>query len=313
LNKRMMEQLIKSGGCDTLGQNRATLLQNLPNAMSRGSKKQEDLALGFRDLFGETEEESPPAIPEFTEPFKLLYEKEALGFYVTGHPMDQYRQELQEYGLKTIAEIKLSGSYNRGMEEPAPFFGGEDRGSDEIHVRIAGMLLARKLHRTKKGDRMAFLTVEDADAQMEVTVFSEVYQASLHLLEESAPENTEEGTASAGGRVLIISGKADRGEEDVKLLAEEILDLDLWRQRQCRALVLKSDMLFLTGEVMTRLSQLLAAHPGGCRVVMQLEDGDGMATVHLGKEFSVLPSQSLLDKARHLFGPKAVSLRSVLP
>ncbi|MBF0583186.1 MAG: DNA polymerase III subunit alpha [Magnetococcales bacterium] len=306
LNRRMMEQLIKSGACDCLGQNRATLLHHLPAAMSRGSKKQESVALGFRDLFADTEEELPPGLPEFDPQQKLLYEKEALGFYVTGHPMDQYHEELQRYGLKTIAEVKLFGSYNSAVEEPLAVFGREGRrgGGDELFARVAGMLSARKLHRTKKGDRMAFLTLEDADAQIEITVFADVYQASSTLLEEAAAGMGGDGSLAVGGRVLIVAGKMDRGEEEVKLLADEIMELDRWRQQQCRVLHLKSDLLLLTDAVMTRLSGVLAEHRGElCRVVMEVAQPESVATLRFGHAFSVTPSQALLEGVKAILGP----------
>ncbi|MBF0461493.1 MAG: DNA polymerase III subunit alpha [Magnetococcales bacterium] len=307
LNRRMMEQLIKSGACDSLGQNRASLLHNLPVAMSRGSKKQESVALGFRDLFAEMEEEPMPSLPEFAEPLQLLHEKEALGFYVTGHPMDQYREELQGYGLKTIAEVKLFGSYSQAMEEPTPFYGGGERGGDETFVRVAGMISARKLHRTKKGDRMAFVTLEDADAQMEITVFSDLYATSMALLEEPVA-----GSGMEGGRVLIISGKTDRGEDEVKMVADEILDLDQWRQKQCRALQVQSDVLFLTDTVLDQWCTLLARHAGGgCQVIMKVMDDEAVGTVHLGQAFCVLPCQALLNGARDLFGQKSAFFKGL--
>ncbi|MEO5340394.1 MAG: DNA polymerase III subunit alpha [Magnetococcus sp. MYC-9] len=308
LNRRMMEALIKSGACDGLGENRASLLQILPVAMTRGSRKQEAVSLGFRDLFAETEEDVVPSVPEFSEQLRLLYEKEALGFYVTGHPMDQYRAELQGYGLKTIAEVKLFGSYSHAVEEPGGFHGREGRGDGEAGVRMAGMVSARKLHRTKKGDRMAFLTVEDADAQMEVTVFADLYQASAALLEESSATGGTEGTPA--GRVLILSGKVERGEDGVKLLADEILDLEQWRQQQCRELHVATDLLLWTDSVVEQLFALLMVHQGGgCRVVLEVTGEEATATLRLGDACRVMPCQGLLESARLLFGAQAVSLR----
>ena len=307
LNRRMMEQLIKAGACDLLGPNRATLLHGLPMAMSQGSKKQESLALGFMTLFDETEEDQLPEIPELHEKEKLAYEKDALGFYITGHPMDQFQEELARYGLKSVAEVKqsvLSGEHS----------------DDAAAVRVVGMLVARKLHRTKKGDHMAFLTLEDTGSQIEITVFSEVYSESISCLE--------------GNQLLVVLGTVDKGEDEVKLLANEIMDLESFRQKNCRELRLKSDILFLTDDaMMDTLSELLSSHGGGnCRVVIQLllscdeEDAQNMAqareavagepavndtgvcaTLCLGEAFCVIPDQMLLDEMKNLFGPNAVS------
>ncbi|MBF0183097.1 MAG: DNA polymerase III subunit alpha [Magnetococcales bacterium] len=311
LNRRMMEQLIKAGACDGLGRNRATLLDQLPAAISRGSRKQESMALGFRDLFAERDEEEPAPVAEFSDSLKLLYEKEALGFYVTGHPMDQYRHELQGYGLKTIAEVKIFGSYSLADEEPGNYYAAQ-RGSDEGAVRVAGMVSSRKLHRTRKGDRMAFLTLEDADGQLEITVFSDLFQSRMALLEEIAVVG-EGGVAAAGGRVLIFAGKLERGDDEVKMLAEEILDLDEWRQQQCRALLLQTPLLLLNEAVLTQLQGLLAAHQGGsCRVEWQVTTEEAVTTLQMARGYDVLPSQTLLEGARRLLGPDGAHFRGFL-
>ncbi|MBF0446223.1 MAG: DNA polymerase III subunit alpha, partial [Magnetococcales bacterium] len=92
LNRRMMENLIKSGGCDSLSKNRAALLKGLPSALSQGSRRQEESDHGCLDLFGDTVESEPqlPAAKPLSDDVKLAFEKEALGFYMTGHPMRKY-------------------------------------------------------------------------------------------------------------------------------------------------------------------------------------------------------------------------------
>jgi DNA polymerase-3 subunit alpha len=312
LNRRMMEQLIKAGACDALGRNRATLLDQLPIAMNRGSRKQEAVALGFRDLFaGQAVDEELPALPEFSDALKLVYEKDALGFYVTGHPMDQYRRELQEYGLKTIAEVKIFSSYSQADEEPSGYYPGQ-RGGEEGYVRVAGMVSSRKLHRTRKGDRMAFLTVEDADGQLEVTVFSDLYQSSHAVLEEVA-QAAEGESGAVGGRVLIFSGKLERGDDETKMLAEEIVDLDGWRQQQCRTLQVRTALLLVSDRLIQQFAGLLAAHRGGsCRVLWEVKSDEAVTELQLGREYDVLPSQSLLEGARQLFGADGAHFRGFL-
>ena len=300
LNRRMMEHFIKAGACDDLKQNRATLLHGLPTAMSLGSKKQENKALGFMELFADTEEEHLPEMPDLHEKEKLLYEKEALGFYFTGHPMDQFQEELAEYGFKSIAQLKHAAQNKRQANDKT--------------IQVAGMLQSRKLHQTKKGDRMAFLSLEDADANIEITVFSDVYNASRAFLEE--------------GSVLCVQGKVDpSGDNELKLLAEEILDLASSRQKQCQELRLKSDILLLSQTVMDELFERLSEHSGGsCRVLITLSlpfpkrdpqtkntNDDAVhctaksVTLRLGEAFRVTPNQRLLDEMKNLFGQKRAS------
>ena len=301
LNRRMMEHLIKAGACDSFGHNRATLLHGLPNAMSLGSKKQENQSLGFMQLFDDVDEENLTEIPDHNPNEKLTHEKDALGFYITGHPMDHVRQELEGYGLPTIGELKLEVQ--------------DRRNSKEVSVTVAGMLVGRKLHMTKKGDRMAFLTLEDAETQIEITVFSDVYTASHELLEEDA--------------ILLVKGSVDTtsGEDEVKLLAEGIHDLKYFRETQCREMRIECDILFLSSELLDQLFELVNQYSGeSCWVVIHLKfsfasgsSGSGqsehdtlqcdaaLATLRLGKEFCVLPNQEVLDKVRELFGTDSVS------
>ena len=286
LNRRMLEQLIKAGAGDCFQQNRATLLEGLPTTMSLGSSKQENHAQGFMDLFDEAEQYTLPEVPEWNEKETLIFEKEALGFYISGHPLDQYQEEMARYGIKTLAEIK---QWVRSQE-----------GFDEARVSVAGVLISCKLYQTRKGDRMAFLTLEDAESQIEITVFAEIYTMNSALFEKD--------------RVLIILGKVDRSEEDVKLLAEEIFDLEAFRQKCCRELRLKSDILFFTDAVMDQLYHLLSNHRGGsCRVVIHLifDLEQIIATLRLGDSFCVVPCQALLDGVKTLFGPDCASFHGV--
>lgn len=311
LNRRMMEHFVKAGAFDPWKDNRATLLNGLPIAMSVGSKKQENLALGFMDLFAESEaeEEKLSEVADFTEKEKLDHEKEALGFYVTGHPMDHFREELAGYGLKTIAEAK--------------HFVHHERQGDDVSVHVTGILVARKLHRTKKGDRMAFLTLEDANSQIEITVFSDVYNNSSEILHEE-------------GLVLLVRGKVDKGGDDIKLLAEDIFDLEQFRQKNCQEFRLKSEVMFWNDATMDKFAQLISNHGNGpCRVVVYLvlpaqqteatplpskdashadvpetplvEGKDALVILRFGEAFCVQPSQPLLDETKSLFGPKSAS------
>ena len=281
LNKRMLENLIKAGACDFMATNRATLLYGLPSAMSRGSKKQESLDLGFMDMFADSEEDTLEERPDLTEQQKLSFEKEALGFYSTGHPMDQFSEELAGYGLNSILQLKNSSIQ-------------KDR---ERSVQIAGMVAARKMHRTKKGDRMAFLTLEDNETQIEVTVFSEVYNHS-HLLFE-------------GEQMVLVSGQLDTSGDELKITADEVMDLDSFRQKVCKSIHIKSNPLLLTDEVLDQLQHILENHSNGsCQVIMDMNFPQASVSLCLGKSFWIRPNQSLLDDIKRLFGPKSASFHS---
>ena len=283
LNRRVLEHLIKSGACDGLSKNRAALLEALPRAIGMGSKKQEERAQGFLDLFGgqeQEEEEALPDVPDLNMDQRLAFEKDALGFYITGHPMDKYQEELTGYGLDTLASLKRR------------FPPGSEPASG---VRVAGLMAGRKLHRTRKGDRMAFLTLEDPDGQVEVIVFSDLFQVCRDLLEEEG--------------LLIVTGTVETGEEMPKITADGIVSLESFRQDNCRALRVRMEAMIMSGHTMDRLTAILSRYGGGnCRVLVDLGLPGARVTLRLGESHRVIPGAALLVEVRQLFGPESATL-----
>ncbi|MBF0421021.1 MAG: DNA polymerase III subunit alpha [Magnetococcales bacterium] len=267
INRRMMESLIKSGALDSISPHRAALLAALPDALSRGSKKRDDRDLGFRSLFDTEDESLPlPDVAPLDQTLALQYEKESLGFYMTGHPMDKYQEELQGYG------IQGSGQLRERLETQR-----EIQGS----VRVAGVISERKLHRTRKGDRMAFITLEDPEGHLEVVVFADIYANSRDALE--------------GDAILIISGSISAEEEEPKLIAEEVATLDAYRQRHCRELRLRFPLSWVNDANMERLGSLLKNHFGGhCRIVTAIELPNAVVTTRFGQEFNIVPKEEVL-------------------
>ena len=276
LNRRMMENIIKSGGCDRFSENRAALLKGLPSALTQGNKRQQESAMGCLDLFGDTEESEPqlPFAPPLPESEKLAFEKEALGFYMSGHPMRQYLAELGDYGVQDSAQIRKK-------------FGPGANPQDD--VRIGGIVVDKKLHRTKKGDQMAFFTIEDMAGQLEVIAFSEVFDACRDLLDEEG--------------LLVVIGTIEPGEEEPKMMATEVVTLAEFRSGLCRELRLQVDQQQLLGQGMEDLADILLQNKGGaCRVVIKLTLDDSTALLKLGEAYKVQPSESLLSGALNIFG-----------
>ncbi|HAT50485.1 MAG: DNA polymerase III subunit alpha [Nitrospirae bacterium] len=274
VNRRMMENLIKSGACDPFSSNRAALLEALPTALVRGGKKREDRDLGFRSLF-EAEEIDPPLppTPPMDSALALQFEKDSLGFYMTGHPMDKHQQELRDYGILSISQLRERLESHQDIQ-----------GS----VRIAGLVSERKLHRTRKGDRMAFITLEDPDGHLESVIFSDVYQTCQDFLESES--------------VLIVKGTVDAEEEEPKLMAEEVMDLDSYRQRHCRELRLSLPLAWVNDANMEKLSKVLQTHAGGrCRVVATIALPTARVTTRFGQEFSIIPEEDVLSDIGRLW------------
>jgi len=191
VNKRVMEALVKCGGFDSLHKWRAPLMAALDDATAAGQRFQEERDSAQVSLFGDLPSGGGtkaarkfPNIEEWHDKEKLALEKEALGFLITGHPLDRYAGD-----IKRLANAELA----RLSDLP-----------DGIEVRICGIVTSMKEITTKKGDRMGFATIEDLTGQVEVTVFSDMYALASQMLKSDDP--------------LVITGKLEKSEKGCKIL-----------------------------------------------------------------------------------------------
>ena len=211
-NKRVVESLIKAGAFDRTGANRPQMLLVYEQAMDANQssrKKNVDGQVSLFDMFGGGEEPlfetqmSLPEVPDCPGRVKLQMEKEAAGVYMSGHPLDEYREIL---GRMTFSTAKLE----TGEED-----GEEARDLDGRFVDMGGILTEVKGKATRKGDYMAFVTLEDMAGQIECLVFPRIYEKYQPLLQEDA--------------AVVISGKISvREEEAPKLLAERVTRMEEW-------------------------------------------------------------------------------------
>ena len=196
-NKRAVESMIKSGAFDSLSARRSELLAILDSAFKDAARSQKDYASGQTGLFGEdadmviTESDTTPR-EEFPLPILLAWEKEHTGFYITGHPLDAYRDKVQNLaGLGQILHGNLP---------------------DRRQVKIAGLIINVRRLNTKKGDTMCFLTLEDYTDSMKVTVFPRLFY-----------DNVDKLTVDSA---VVVQGRLDVGEKETSLVAEKIWLLD---------------------------------------------------------------------------------------
>lgn len=206
-NKKALEALVKCGAFDSTGAARSALMEGLEAAMAYGQKIQEEKASAQVSLFGTAEVVKNngnggmklPVIPEWQDKEKLAFEKEALGFLITGHPLDRYKDDIKRLASSEIANL------------------GEL--SDNSEVRICGIVSGLKEITTKKGDRMGFVTIEDLTGSVEITVFSDVYTVASGLLKSDDP--------------LLVTGKLENGEKGCKILVQGHKEgANEWQQRQ---------------------------------------------------------------------------------
>ena len=239
VNKRALESLIKCGAFDSIGTERNQLLASLDAAMQDAARRQRDVLSGQGGLFGEETMEEVQQIavsadvPPSTARERLTWEKEATGFYITGHPLDDYSDTLS--ALLSIGEIPNTVRKDRQL------------------VRIGGILTSTKRFTTKKGDTMLFAELEDFSGKIEVTVFPRVFYAHVSALEPDA--------------IIVVEGRVDTTGEEPKLLAEEI-----WLMNEYRSsfyLIPQTNVDRRT--LWTAMQEIFAAHPGDHPVYVQSE------------------------------------------
>ena len=247
-NKRVVESLIKAGAFDGMGANRPQMLAVYEQAMDANqSSRKKNVAgqVSLFDMFGESEqalfqsETRLPALPDCPARVKLQMEKEAAGVYMSGHPLDEYRDILQKMSF-TTAQLE--------NEEESD----ELRDLDGSYADLGGILTEVKGKATKKGDYMAFVTLEDLTGQIECLVFPRVYERYQPLIQEDA--------------AVVISGKISiREEEAPKLLAERVTRLEDWQ---------KNNMPARTQEPAKRMTDAQAAAGAGKKLFLRLERKD---------------------------------------
>ena len=230
INKRAIESLIKCGAFDSIGVERNQLLAALDAAIQDAARRQRDLLSGQIGLFGDDTMEEVQQIrisddvPPSTARERLTWEKEATGFYITGHPLDDYSDTLSS--LLSIGEIRSAVRKDRQL------------------VRVGGILTSTKRFTTKKGDTMLFAELEDFSGTIEVTVFPRVFYAHVSDLEPDA--------------IIVVEGRVDMTGEEPKLLADEIWRMSEYRSSFYLIPPTDTDRRVLWNE----MQAVFAGHPG---------------------------------------------------
>jgi DNA polymerase-3 subunit alpha len=280
VNRRVVESLIKCGSFDSLHPVRSQAMAALEEAMEMAQTIQKDRLSGQISMFGtfagqQRNSEPPlPNIPEWNHRQKLAMEKEALGFYFSGHPLDVYEKEMQAFTIVDISSIA-------------------DK-TDGIQIILCGLNADLKEITTKKGDRMAFLTLEDRKGTVEVVIFSDIYQSSRHLLEVDDP--------------LLIVGTVQQEEKGAKIIAQRILTLLEAKEHMTQAIHIKLPAQTVTKENLADLKAILGRHKGDCKAYVHLcTDEHCEAVIRLGERIRVKPDRSLIEEVNRYFGAEVVS------
>ncbi|MEA3465365.1 MAG: DNA polymerase III subunit alpha [Thermodesulfobacteriota bacterium] len=282
VNKKVVDALIKCGAFDSLGGKRAQYMAVLENAMEIGQQVQREQHIGQDSLFGMEEMVSQdgnsygelPDIEEWDDKVRLNYEKESLGFYITGHPLARHSEEITRFATCDIA----------GLVER----------NDKEEVRVCGIVAGIKELVTKKGDRMAFVSMEDLSGTLELVVFPEVFQASSEYLQGEEP--------------LMVYGTVDATGENSKILATEIMLLSDVKQRQTRKIHIRLTTTGLTDDQLQLLKHTMMRYSGACRVYLHMVVPNRSETLIVAaKELSVAASDDFIAAVEKLFGYNVVT------
>ncbi|WP_293838788.1 DNA polymerase III subunit alpha [uncultured Phascolarctobacterium sp.] len=239
VNKRVVEHLIKSGAMDSFGARRSQLLAVLDQAIDLGAACQRDRANGQLGLFGDDqtfgmEEIKMPQLPEIPKQTLLQYEKELLGFYVTDHPLSEYKEVMQRF-------------------MPLHQFIGETQVQDNQFVRVAGIISGCTIKTTKSGDTMALLTLEDFTGRFPVIIFPKSYQACIRDVFED--------------NVVSIDGRFSVDERESKIIAMSVHSLS---SKPPTELMLRIDAHLENPLVQRELMQLFQKYKGEDVVYLKL-------------------------------------------
>ena len=281
VNRRTLEALVMAGALDVFEQNRATLMASLPAALKIAEQQTRNREVGMEDLFGmSAQTESSPAHylvqPDWHEDQRLSCEKQTLGLYLTGHPIERYLEELGRFVTARIVDLKPTNDQT---------------------VIVAGLIIAMRSMNTKRGDRMAFITIDDRSARIELAVFSESYQRYRDLL--------------AKDKLIVVEGEVsvDEYSGGYKMSARSIYDINQAREHFAKKLILEvNEQRAANGFINELQSTLAPFREGGCPVSLAyLRDG-ARAEIALGEAWRVHPTDELIHRLKEVMGDAQVRM-----
>ena len=287
LNKRVLESLIKSGAMDSLGR-RAQLMTVLDRAMERAQKAQRDAESGQHGLFGvfQTEESEAnndklPNIPDWEEQARLAAEKEILGFFISGHPLEKYKDKLEDLQALSVLEI---GAMTKST------------GKDET-IATAGIMANLRVLKSKRGDFYAQATLEDMSGTIDMIVFPEAYKRLQDKVKLEVP-------------VLVRAGVRIEEGANPKITAAEIMPLEDAKVPLPRAIRIRVPLETAGEATIDNLHTLFKESTGEARVLFDVERAEDFMVVMEAEGYNVLPDRSFISRVEQLCGRGSVRVIS---
>lgn len=278
VNRRVLEAMIKSGCFDFSGIHRASIMASVNNALQKAEQALHNQTYGQHDLLALHDAET--TTPQYVEAevwndeIQLQGEKETLGFYLTGHPLNRYLNELANFTTCRISELHPS------LHQTA---------------RAAGIITNIRTRQTKRGDRIGIFTLDDGTTQIEVVCFSESYHKYRHLMTED--------------QLVIVDGEVNLDEfsNSARIVGRELYTIDQARERFAKHLRIEVTATKPLDSL--QLKQLLSQHVGGqCPVVLRYLYEDVQADIKLGSSWLIKPTGALLTLIQEQFNIEKIEL-----
>ena len=283
VNKRVLEKLVLAGAMDNLGPHRASLMASLPEALAAAGQHAKAESFGQSDMFGllttepEDVKQAFADVPEWPEKVWLEGEKDTLGLYLTGHPINQYAEELRYYTDGRLVDLKPTNK-------------------DQMASAV-GLVLGVRVMTNKRGRRWAIVTLDDKSARIDVRFFPDMYEQFESVLETDS--------------ILLIKGQVsfDDFSGGNTITARDVMDIVQAREKNARALALNIDTQLLEPKKMSQMQSILQAFSGGsCPVQLAVTHPDAEVILACGARWYVTPEDQLLHDLKQCLGDKAVSI-----
>ncbi|WP_405118567.1 DNA polymerase III subunit alpha [Pseudomonas leptonychotis] len=296
INKRTLEALIRSGALDRLGphfheelkaykanidRNRAVLLTAMEEAVQAAEQTARSHDSGHMDLFGGVFADTEADVyrnhlraRELTLKERLKGEKDTLGLYLTGHPIDEYEGEVRRFARQRIVDLKAA----RGDQT------------------IAGLVVNLRVMKNKKGDKMGFITLDDRSGRIEASLFAEAFNSAQALLQTDA--------------LVVVEGEVSNDDFSggLRLRAKRVMSLEEARTGLADSLRLKVASNVLQGDRLRWLADLCGKHKGACPITVDYSGNDAKALLQFGEGWRIEPADSLIQALRDQFGKDNVFL-----
>jgi DNA polymerase-3 subunit alpha len=281
INRRVLEALIKSGAMDEMGSHRASLLETLPIAVDLADQQTRDQQAGQGSLFGEIEMESRvevfKSIDVWSDSTRLHFEKESLGLYLTGHPMDTFRDELNPL---TKGSLETLSAENNGIKW------------------VAGEIQVVRIMNTRRGERMAVITLDDGRAQLDIRIFPELYSRQREQL-------VKDQLAVVCGEITV-----DEYSRGYQMQADHLFSIDFLRKHYSSALVIKLNPADCGTPFFQKLEGMVDKYRGkGSPILFQyLTEAGESAALQGGEDWSIVVTPESFQSIAHVVGEENINL-----